>query len=148
MTTESITQSPEEALKEFYATDLTQARIVGYSDGLLGLGTWHEGQIRRLHPAADKHEEVRDLFRDAYLKGFNDGYRAWMLEHGLTPERVAAEKDVDVRTVLRILRDERRQEAIFPLAYSEGAGQRRIWRLNPHDVEYWKPANTKPGIRK
>ncbi|MFN3982705.1 MAG: hypothetical protein ACK4SA_20190 [Caldilinea sp.] len=66
----------------------------------------------------------------------------------MSPQEVANLKNVDIRTVRRILRDAARRAAIFPGATSVGEGKRKLWNIPADEAKAWQPNYSKQRPRR
>lgn len=73
---------------------------------------------------------------EAFAMGAEDAARPTE-DFYLTPQDAAQMKGVTLKSLYRLLRDDKRRAAFFPRAVVSGEGRRREYRLHPDDVKQW-----------
>lgn len=134
---------------------LIDAQIAGYAWALRSgeaLDDWavrdaaHEYALAQ--GVTDNERERYFALTDAFERGALDGTRIAGTElvpgvDYLSTEEAARRKGVARETIVRLLRDAARREAIFPGAIMLGVGRRGIWHVPAGEVEAWQPR--RPG---
>lgn len=119
--------------------DIISARVAGYDYGLRHPVPQSDyitdGEIVMWHGSPPP-----DAIEKAWYRGYNDsGAPDW--QDYCSPEAAASTKGVNVRTLWRILRDDKRRAEHFPQAIPEGEGGRREWHIHIEDLVKWQPSN-------
>jgi len=120
--------------------DTLSARVAGYEFGL-----------RHPYPMTDYDLDtacllwwtgsapVPDAIERAWYQGIRDSQHPDELDY-CRPEAAASTKGVDVRTLYRILRDDKRRAEHFPRAIAQGEGSHRTWHIHFGDLVAWQPS--------